>query len=306
MPSGLFAFADFVQAANDRAGRRVFETSFVALEAGPVVCAHGNVVQPAAPLARQALQAVLLPPCWTGSAQELEGLATAHGPLLAALAGLGPQTQLMAYCIGVVLLAGTGRLHAQPATVSWWLAELMRKTYPKVEWHIERSVVAAPGLLTASGPRGEYLLAKMLIDRHLGPQVFEEMSKLMNLPREDRNHEVFRNMDLAQQGEPFMRQLFLEVQQRPAKEVTVGALAAALCTTERTLARKVAAATGLPAAGYLRRIKLHQVSERLVLTATPASAISDALGFSSESSMRRMFKELTGMTPAIYRATYRR
>ena len=54
-------------------------------------------------------------------------------------------------------------------------------------------------------------------------------------------------------------------------------------------------------ASYVRRLKLHQVSERLIHTSAPASTISADLGFSSDSAMRRMFKDLTDMTPAQYR-----
>ena len=77
-------------------------------------------------------------------------------------------------------------------------------------------------------------------------------------------------------------------------------------TTERTLARKVLAASGMPAAAYIRRIKLRQVSERLIYTRASATTISIELGFSSDSGMRRMFKDLTGVTPAQYRLTYAR
>jgi AraC-like DNA-binding protein len=76
--------------------------------------------------------------------------------------------------------------------------------------------------------------------------------------------------------------------------------------SERTLARKVRAETGVAAGGYARRIKLGQVGERLTLTSAPVSTISAELGFSSDSNMRRMFKELTGFTPAQYRQRFAR
>jgi AraC-like DNA-binding protein len=86
----------------------------------------------------------------------------------------------------------------------------------------------------------------------------------------------------------------------------VARLARQLHTTERTLARKVAAATGFAVAGYVRRVKLNQVSERLIHTSSTASAISEELGFSSDAGMRRMFKELTSLTPAQYRQAFGR
>jgi AraC-like DNA-binding protein len=71
-------------------------------------------------------------------------------------------------------------------------------------------------------------------------------------------------------------------------------------------ARKVSAATGSPVASYLRRIKLNQASERLIHTTVPANTISAELGFSSDSSMRRMFKDLTALTPTEYRQAFGR
>ena len=46
MPAGLFAAADLMSAASLRAGRPVFETSWVALRAGDVACAQGMALHP--------------------------------------------------------------------------------------------------------------------------------------------------------------------------------------------------------------------------------------------------------------------
>lgn len=113
-------------------------------------------------------------------------------------------------------------------------------------------------------------------------------------------------MNLIEQPDRLLRKLYAITEQIPAAEVTVRRLAQELNTTERTLARKVSAATGLPVASYLRRIKLNQASERLIHTSAPANAISVELGFSSDSSMRRMFKDLTALTPAEYRQAFGR
>ena len=45
---------------------------------------------------------------------------------------------------------------------------------------------------------------------------------------------------------------------------------------------------------------------RLTLTSAPIKSISDELGFSSDSNLRRMFKELTELTPAAYRQRFAR
>ncbi|MGT2428341.1 helix-turn-helix domain-containing protein [Cupriavidus basilensis] len=59
-------------------------------------------------------------------------------------------------------------------------------------------------------------------------------------------------------------------------------------------------------AAYARCIKLNQVSDRLIHTTSPVSVLSAELGFSSDSNMRRMFKELTSLTPLEYRQRFAR
>ena len=97
-----------------------------------------------------------------------------------------------------------------------------------------------------------------------------------------------------------------QVERLPAEQITLVKLAQELGLSERTLARKVRDETGVAAGSYARRIKLGQVGERLTLTSAPASTISAELGFSSDSNMRRMFKELTGFTPVQYRQRFAR
>lgn len=306
MPAGLFAFADLLHGANRRAGKVLFETVFVARRAGAVECAHGQSLSATAAVDGAGLDAVLVPGFWAESPRHVPATLAANGELLRVLAGLGKRVAVWSYCSGVCLAAATGRLNGEPATVTWWLADAMRQAFPKVRWQIEHTSVWNRRSATASGVNGHLPLAQALVERRLSVEAYQDLTQLMVLPRPERSHHVFRTLSLAGQPDRLMRQLHAVAERLPASEATVSRLAQALNTSERTLARKVAAATGSSVASHVRRIKLHQVSERLVHTSAPASTISADLGFSSDSAMRRMFKELTAMTPAQYRQAFGR
>ena len=155
--------------------------------------------------------------------------------------------------------------------------------------------------------QGHLPIVQALIETRLGKEAYRELTRLMVLPRpEEKTHHAFHMLDLIEQRDGMLRKLHLAVEGLPASAATVARLAAEMHTTERTLARKVLAASGMPAAAYVRRIKLRQVSERLIYTKASAGKISIELGFSSDPGMRRMFKDLTGVTPAQYRLTYAR
>jgi transcriptional regulator GlxA family with amidase domain len=306
MPAGLFAFADLVHAANRRAGVRHFETIFVSVQTGVVACTHGQALEAAGSIQGSNLDAILLPGFWADAPQQVVRALSTNAHLIALLAGLKKDVMLWSYCTGVCLLAATGRLHGQKATVAWWMADTLKTSHPTVLWQREQTSIFNRRTATASGVNGYLPIAQALIEKYLSPDTYRDLKKLMVLPRPEHTHPAFQTMHLMEQPNRLLRKLYTITQQIPATEVTVSRLAKALSTSERTLARKVSAATGLSVANYLRRIKLNQVSERLILTSAPASTISADLGFSSDSNMRRMFKELTTLTTAEYRQRYGR
>lgn len=306
MPAGLLAFADLLHAANRRAGRRLFATRYVAHAGDTVVCAHGLRLAVEGRLDGAELDALLVPGVWGESADAVDAALAGNGALVDAIARLGRRTAVWSYCTGVWLAAAARRLEGQPATITWWLADAARARFPRVDWQIERTCVVNPRSASASGVNGYLPLAQACIEERLSIDAYRDLTRLMVLPRPERSHQAFRTVHLVATPDRLLRRLYDAGERLPATEATLARLARELGTSERTLARKVTAATATPAAGWVRRIKLNQVSERLIHTSAPASSISADLGFSSDAGMRRMFKEATGMTTAQYRLAFGR
>ncbi|AOZ04181.1 AraC family transcriptional regulator [Cupriavidus sp. USMAHM13] len=306
MPAGLFAFADLVHAANRRAGTVLFEPMFVAAQAGVVECAHGHSLKAGLSAQEACLDAILIPGLWAESSGQIASALAKNADMITVLAGLQESVMMWSYCTGVCLAAATGRLNGQKATITWWLADMVREQYPKAVWQTERTIAYNSRTATASGINGYLPIAQTFIETRLSKEAYRDLTKLMVLPRPERTHHAFQMMSLIEQPDRLLRELHRITEQISATEATVSRLAQELNMTERTLARKVVAATGLPVASYVRRIKLNQVSERLIHTSAPASTISAELGFSSDSGMRRMFKDLTALTPAQYRQAFGR
>ncbi|MBU6956676.1 helix-turn-helix domain-containing protein [Pseudomonas sp. CVAP len=305
MPAGLLAFADLLHAANRRASRVFFETRFVALQAGTVECAQGLSLQVDSALAEAECDALLIPGFWAESARQVDETLAANGSLVALLSTRSKK-QLWSYCSGVCLLAASGKLDGQPATVTWWLADVMAQRHKAVKWRSERHSIINERTATASGVNGYLPIAQALIERYVSAEVFRDLTRLMVLARPARAHSAFAAMSLIEQSSKLLRQLHALVEQLPAEQITVQRLAEQLGMSERTLSRKVSSETGVAVATYARCIKLNQVSERLILTSAPVNTISAELGFSSDSNLRRMFKELTALTPLEYRQQFGR
>lgn len=306
MPAGLFAFSDLLHAANRLGGASLFDPVFVAVRPRAIECAHGQWLTAAESLHEAKLDAILIPGFWAESPRQVFNELSKNTDEIAAIANLPKSVKLLSYCTGVCLLASAKQLNGQKATVTWWLANAMRQHHSKIIWQIERTSIDTPRAATASGVNGYLPIAQTLIEKVLSVEAYRALTKLMVLPRPEVTHQAFQMINLIEQSDSLLRKLHTLVEQTAAYEVTVRRLADDLGTSERTLARKVMAATGLSVASYVRRIKLNQVSERLILTSLPASTISVELGFASDSSMRRMFKELTALTPTEYRQSFGR
>jgi transcriptional regulator GlxA family with amidase domain len=306
MPAGLLAFADLLYAANRRLGKQVFTTTRLGLEAGPVACANGLTLEATQRLDTAQVDAVLVPGFWAESPAQVEQTLATNRDLLAGLARTGRKAPLWAYCTRVCLLAASGTLNGRAATVTWWLADALVREHPSVTWRPEREQVADGGTVTASGVHGYLPIAQRLLEEQVSASVFNDLSRLMVLPRPLQPHDAFGNISPVQQPGELVRTMHRWVEEQPAERITLPRLAAALNVSERTLARRVRAEAGMGPAAYARRIKLNQVAERLTLTSATLGSIGAALGFSSESNLSRMFKQLTGLTPVQYRQRYSR
>ncbi|BCL74701.1 AraC family transcriptional regulator [Jeongeupia sp. HS-3] len=302
MPAGLLAFADLMHAASLLGGK--LTTCLVGLDAGPVRCAHGLVLDAELRLADAEIDALLLPGFWATSLEQIDATLAQHRGLIDALVARPASLQLWSYCDGIAFVAAAGRLNGKPATGTWWMLPWFEQHYPKVNWQLESPLVSDDTRITASGVHGYLAIAEHVVAHSLGADAYATLARLMVLPQPERRHPVFTRVDLLSQRDALLQKLRHWVRRLPAHALSVAALAERLAMSERTLARKVAAATGDTAANFIRAVKLHQLAERLAASQKPASSISDDLGFSSDAVMRRMFRQLTGLTPNAYRQHY--
>ncbi|MDR7334376.1 helix-turn-helix domain-containing protein [Roseateles asaccharophilus] len=305
MPAGLFAAADLLSAASLRAARPVFETVWVGLRAGDVACAQGMSLRAQAALTDARLDALLVPGYWSRSPDHLpRGLAD-NRELVQALGALPRRVALWSYCTGVALVAESGRLVGQPATAAWWMAPWLQQRHPRVDWQWQHAHVAGRSVATASGVHGHLPLVSAQVEPVIGPEAWQDVARLMMLPRPRQPAPVFDGLALTPATDPLLARLRTVAEATPAAEATLPRLAAALAVSPRTLARKAQALAGEPAGAFVRRVKLHQASEHLLHTGRSVGEVCAGLGFADEASFRRSFKALTGQTPQEFRQQHR-
>ena len=86
--------------------------------------------------------------------------------------------------------------------------------------------------------------------------------------------------------------------------LTVGAVAAAISVSERTLARRFAGETGMTWRHYLRRARLIRAMELLADRDRKVIDVAYAVGFTSLSAFNHAFRDFAGETPSSYRRRF--
>ena len=304
MPAGLFAVADLVAAASLRAGRALFDIRWLSLDGRPVACAHGQTLSPQASLVAAEVDAVLVPGLWTSAEADLLTFLQTQSELITVLQRLPAGTALWSYCTGVALLAASGRLSEQPATATWWLAPLLERLFPRVEWHFDEPLVLGEQVCTAAGASGHLPLLLQQLAWRMDEGALRELQELLMLPQPRQRHAAFRSVELLTLQDPWLRRLLLWAQRTPAMTLNLKSAAAQMNSSPRSLCRHVRLSTGVAAGEWLRLIKLRQAAERLARGTEPMKTLCAALGFSGEPALHRMFKRATGLTPAAYRRAF--
>lgn len=309
--SGLWAFAELLEVANRRAGKKHFCLYWVSSGQQAVAVTAGSAqavatINAQTHLLDDKLDALLIPGFWTDYQEQVEQSLKAYQTLVNELAAFPASKPVWAYCSSVSLLAASGRLNHQLATCTWWLADYLQDKYTAVKWNFSQSCIFHALYATAAGVNGYLPIAQELITQHCGELLLREVGDLMVMPKPEKASPAFPFIQLMKLDDSLLRKIVIWVEQTPATELNIKTLAERFNLAQRSLARKVKAATQLSCAHFMRLIKMRQASEYLIYSTKPVNIVSDLLGFSDDAAFRRAFKKVSGYSPGEYRQSFNR
>jgi len=88
------------------------------------------------------------------------------------------------------------------------------------------------------------------------------------------------------------------------EEFTFDDLADVLAVSPRTLIRRFKKATGHNPARYLTRLRIEEAKRLLERTALPLESIAERVGYRDSSSLRRVFRRTTHLSPGEFRKRF--
>jgi len=212
-------------------------------------------------------------------------------------------------CSGIFLLAETGLFDRREATLHWGYAATFGAAYPEVRLFPERALVVAGarGELVSSGASMSWHdLVLYLIARHVGPTAAQAVAKFFALQWHLDGlgpYMVFEGRRNHGDAAILAAQAWLDKSFAVASPIEELVRRSKLA--ERTFKRRFTTATNLSPIAYVQQLRIGEAKRRLERTSEPVDQIGWRVGYEDPTFFRRLFKRITGVSPAAYRRKFR-
>lgn len=313
--SALYGMVDVLKAAGSvwetltrqGEGQSLFNVRIVAPRRKAFVCGNGIPVRPDCVLADEPkAQIVILPELWLGPDEDMRDR---YPTLMDWLRRAYKQGAfLYSACSGAVMLAATGLLDGCSATSHWAYQDLFRKRYPNVEFHPEPNLVIADPdgrIVTAGGTTSWHDLAIHIIARHATPGEALRIAKVYLLKWHGEGQLPYAPLSrVSPHADSVVRDCQGQLDRRYRETNVIQAIVGKARIPERTLKRRFKAATGITFMEYVQNLRIEEAKRLLETTDMNTEEIGPSVGYEDHSFFHRLFKRLTGLTPARYRRMF--
>ncbi len=211
-------------------------------------------------------------------------------------------------CSGSALLADSGLLDGEEATAHWSMRELFQTRYPKVNFCPDRTLTFAgegDSIVMSGGMASWQDLALYVIARFLGPEHASRSARFYCVdPRPDGQRHFAAPKRRLQNNDAVIR----DCQEWLADGYAVGDAVSRMVTQSglprRTFDRRFRLATGYSPNDYLQTLRMEEAKQLLEMEENNVDAIAERVGYSDVRAFRRLFKKMTGLSPAEYRRRF--
>jgi AraC family transcriptional activator FtrA len=277
-----------------------YEFLTCAIEPGPIAVDAGYEITVAHNLAAlQTADTVIIPgwnACRSSPAPILDGLRAAHEQ----------GARILAICSAAFLLAEAGLLSGRRATTHWLYAAELTERYPDVEVDASVLYIDHGDVATSAGMAAGIDLCLQVVRTDHGAACAADVARRMVMPphREGGQAQYIRPAWVRRENNPLGPVLDWAVSDL-SQPLTVATLARRAGMSTRTFVRRFQEEIGESPGKWVLNQRVGAAQQLLEHSSLPVEAIARRVGFATAVNLRRSFHRRVGVTPAVYRRTFR-
>ncbi|MCF6178063.1 MAG: helix-turn-helix domain-containing protein [Geopsychrobacter sp.] len=302
-PLDLFTVANWEKKKRNKTDKTPFcRWEVLTLDGGPVVCFSQEPLVPHCSIASCRQPDLIILPSVLGN---IEALRQEKEVISWLKEQHGRGTIIASICAGAFLVAEAGILNGREATTHWQLADRFHQTYPKVKLQEDKILIDGDDYICAGGTSAHQDLAIYLLEKFGSAELADSCARMMLIDR-SRRHQApyirFRRQKNHGDKQVALVQRYLE--QHLTERTSVVKMASMAQMVERTFLRRFKKATGDSPLEYLQRLRVEAAKRLLERGETRIGLITSAVGYEDASSFRRLFKQIAGVSPTVYRRRF--
>ncbi|MBO9631839.1 MAG: helix-turn-helix domain-containing protein [Chitinophagaceae bacterium] len=206
---------------------------------------------------------------------------------------------------GAFLLAYSGLLKNKQCTTHWAYSNEFRYFYPLTTLVDDKIITDQNGLYTSGGSTAYWNLLLHLTEKLTNRNIAIRIAKYFVI---DLNKSLQSPFIVFQGLKDHSDQMVLDIQeyleQHYADKFNVDELAARSNCSRRTFERRFSKATRHTLTEYIQKVKMEAAKKQLESSNSSVNEIMLDTGYADIHSFRKVFRKVTGMTPADYRKRY--
>lgn len=212
-------------------------------------------------------------------------------------------------CGGSLVLAEAGLLEGLEATTHWGYASLFESAYPRVRLRTNRILVTAgpdARIVSCGGSSSWQDLVLWLVTQHVGAEEAIRLSKLFLYQWHRDGQLAYASMiQNTSHDDCIVREMQTWIAENYRLPNLVTEMVRRSGLSERSFARRFKSATGYTPIGYIQALRIEQAKQSLEKSTEAIEDIGRTVGYQDPASFRRLFKRLSGITPAEHRRKFR-
>lgn len=213
-----------------------------------------------------------------------------------------------AVCTGAFLLGAAGLLENRRAVTHWASCDRLGAMFEGVTVCPDAVFVRDGKIFTSAGMSASLDLSLGLIEEDLGHRVAAKVARTMVLfLRRPGGQSQFSEVLAAQEkaGGAY-GDLVSWVVENPSADLSVGALAEKVGTSERTFQRRFRKEVGRTPSEFIRAVRIEAARRWLEETDWPLKRVAERSGFGSVDTLERAFQRAYQRSPGALRAAFAR
>ncbi|MEU0830782.1 GlxA family transcriptional regulator [Streptomyces sp. NPDC056231] len=226
--------------------------------------------------------------------------------LAAAFAHIRPGTRLVSICTGSYVLAAAGFLAGRPATTHWSSADHFQQLFPQVQVDPDVLFIDDGDVLTSAGVAAGIDLCLHIVRRDHGTAVANDVARRTVVPpHRDGGQAQYIQRPVPEAQFATTTSARAWALGRLERPILLRDMAQQESMSVRTFTRRFREEVGVSPVQWLTRQRVERARQLLESTDLSIDQVARDAGFGTPTSLRQHLQAALGVSPTVYRRTFR-